>query len=95
MNKYFRHIKIVVFTITAFLAVSCSLFQDNSDKLSANQDNVAYFQEKNKIYWQINRDPSILNDEEAKAEWFKGWPEDKRVIYIKEAIDLYNNKSGK
>lgn len=95
MNKYFGYIKIVVFTIAAFLAVSCGSFQYNSDKLSANQDNVAYFQEKNKIYWQINRDPSILNNEEAKAEWFKGWPEDKRVIYIKEAIDLYNNKSGK
>lgn len=60
-------------------------------------DSVAYYQEKNRIYWKIKDNPAIINDADEQETWFEAWktvdPE-LRKVYINEAIDLYNSRKG-
>lgn len=57
-------------------------------------DNMAYLQEKNRIYWEIVSNPELINSKHDS--WFEAWKDtpELRDRYIKEVIELYKNKKG-
>ena len=57
-------------------------------------DNMAYLQEKNRIYWEIVSNPELINSNHDS--WFVAWKSSPEIRdqYIKEVIELYKNKQG-
>jgi ethanolamine transporter EutH len=58
------------------------------------------YKEKHRIYWEIKKDPLIINDKEEQKEWFKSILDNSdpdyqqlQQKYINEVINLWNNRN--
>lgn len=88
--------KYCIILISLFILSGCFKTTDIISNGVAT-DNMAYFQEKNRVYWEIYNNPDIINNKELQQkEWFNAWndnPELKKQ-YIQEAIQLYITRDG-
>lgn len=100
LNKYLN-LFILTVLITVNVTACSSWFEDEQYIATTNPpDPMLIYKEKHRIYWEIKKDPLIINDKEKQKEWFKSILDNSdpdyqqlQQKYINEVINLWNNRN--
>lgn len=96
-----KYLNLCILTVlSTVMLTACSLFVDEQYvETKVPPDPMAIYQEKNKIYWEIKKDPTIINSKEITDKWFDNILDKSASDYLfykqkytTEVINLWNNR---